>query len=227
MNRIEPPIKAEAALIQLRAWLARRESEDTRLPPERQLCTELGVTRGELRKALAELEEEGAIWRHVGKGTFVGARPLETAIKLDEIERKTNPAEVMRTRLILEPALAREAALHASKDDIAEMRACLARGRAAETWRQYEVQDNGLHRAIARASGNSLALALFDVLNTVRRGVAWARDRRDVGRPPVDHHSFAEHDRIVAAIDARNAQAAHDAMLDHLKVVRDRLLDQR
>ena len=38
----------------------------------------LGVTRAELRKALAVLEAENQIWRHVGKGTFIGSRPIET-----------------------------------------------------------------------------------------------------------------------------------------------------
>ena len=60
---------AEGALIQLRAWLAQRDlPEDGRLPPERELIEILGVTRGELRKALAALENNGELWRHVGKG---------------------------------------------------------------------------------------------------------------------------------------------------------------
>ena len=67
-----------SALTQLRAYLAQNDyPADGRLPPERKLCEELGVTRTSLRKALATLELEGQIWRHVGRGTFIGARPLE------------------------------------------------------------------------------------------------------------------------------------------------------
>ncbi len=217
-------LKADAVLIQLRAWLAARGEGETRLPPERQLCEELGIKRGELRKALALLESDGVIWRHVGKGTFLGARPLNDSINLDEIQRQTNPAEVMRTRLILEPALARDAALHASTDSIDEMQHCIDQMRSAQTWRQYEAQDNALHRQIARASGNMLALALFDALNAVRRGVAWSRDRKDIDRPPPDHHSFSDHDLIIGAIRARDVRGAEKAMLDHLRAVEGRLV---
>lgn len=215
-----------ASLIQLRAWLKRCAlPENSRLPPERELCRELGITRGELRKSLAELEREGVLWRHVGKGTFMGERPHDTVMRLDEIERQTNPAEVMRMRLILEPALAWDAALHATRRDLEAMKHAIERSHAAVTWRQYEAQDNALHRAIGEASGNRIALAMFDALNTVRRGVAWDRKRGEEPCPPRDHHSFEEHQIIVVAIESRDRGAAQSAMLSHLKSVEQRLLN--
>lgn len=216
----------DATLIQLRAWLARRDAgaSETRLPPERVLSAELGVSRGELRKALATLEHEGMIWRHVGKGTFIGARPLEELPTLTELERRTNPAEVMRARLILEPALARDAALYATKEDIGALDATLQRMKAAESWRHYEAADNAFHHAIAEAGNNALALALFDVLNTVRRAVVWSRERKATPRPPADHHSFTEHAEIVQAIRYRDLDGAAAAMRRHLHSVEDKLL---
>ncbi len=110
----------------------------------------------------------------------------------------------MRARLIIEPEIAREAALHATLGDIAAMRQSLTQTREAATWRQYENIDNLLHRQIAQASCNNVLLGLFDVLNAVRRTVVWGRLRSDGSRPPADHHSFAEHERIVAAIADRD-----------------------
>ncbi|MBU2957862.1 FadR/GntR family transcriptional regulator, partial [Paracoccus sp. C2R09] len=187
----------QAALVQLRAWLTRHDLEPgTKLPAERELCDAIGVSRGELRKALATLEAEGQLWRHVGKGTFVGARRVEVP-GLAQIDRMTNPAEVMRTRLLIEPMLAREAALNATQEDVEALHACVARTRAAATWRQYETADNEFHRLIAQATGNCLLLALFDALNGVRRAVVWGALRPERSKPPADHHSFAEHDVIV------------------------------
>jgi len=218
--------QTDATLVQLRAWLARHDfPPDTKLPPERELTGILGVSRRELRRALAQLEAEGQLWRHVGKGTFTGARHLEV-LSLAEIDRLTNPAEVMRTRLLIEPLIAREAALHATSADLDAMRRCIERSHRAATWRQYETADNELHRAIAAAAANRLLLALFDALNGVRRTVVWGILRRPgAARPPRDHHSFAEHDRVVAAIAERDLDGAEAAMRGHLRAVQRHLLE--
>ena len=213
--------------MQLRAWLMHQDlAPGTRLPPEREMCEILGVSRGELRKALATLEAEGQLWRHVGKGTFVGARRMEV-LSLSDIDRATNPAEVMRTRLLIEPILAREAALHATQDHLDAMEACILRNRAAESWRQYETTDNEFHRLIAQATGNRLLLALFDALNAVRRAVAWGLLRPGDHKPPQTHHSFEEHDRILAAIRLRDLDGAAQAMQSHLRAVQQKLLEPR
>ncbi len=215
-----------SALVQLRAFLAQQDpAPNTRLPPERELAEQLGVSRGDLRKALAVLEREGQLWRHVGKGTFVGARPQEEVLSFGDVETRTNPAEVMRTRLLLEPMIAREAALNATSADVLALRRCVQNTRAAETWRQYETFDNQLHRLIAEATHNTLLLALFDALNQVRRTVVWGRLRVNPERPPADHHSFAEHDAVVAAIQDRDLDGAGRAMLRHLKTVERNLLE--
>jgi DNA-binding FadR family transcriptional regulator len=216
--------RGESALTQLRAWLAQQAlPPSTRLPPERELSEMLGVSRGELRKALATLERQGELWRHVGKGTFVGARPVAEVSSVAAIAAQTNPAEVMRARLAVEPEVAREAALFATSDDIAELKLCLAGARRAETWRHYETWDNRLHRAVAEAAHNALLLSIFDTVNAVRRAVVWGRLRDEDPHPPADHHSFAEHDAIVAAIEERDRVEAANRMRQHLQQV-ERLL---
>ncbi len=220
--------QGQGALTQLRAYLAQCDlPSNSRLPPERELCDILGVSRGELRKALAVMESHGELWRHVGKGTFIGSRPTKEYSDVAAIAALTNPRDVMRARLLIEPQIAREAALNATAGDIAELRQCMLASRQAETWRQYENSDNRLHRAIAEASHNTVLLALFDTLNAVRRAVVWGRLRDKVDRPPKDHHSFAEHEVLVRAIEDRDMDGASQAMLRHLSHVQENLLATR
>jgi DNA-binding FadR family transcriptional regulator len=215
-------------LARLRAYIeGGRLPVDSRLPPERELSRALGVTRAGLRQALSILESEGQIWRHVGKGTFIGTRPIATISDIDAMVRRTNPAEVMRTRLLIEPEVARLAALNATPAQIAEMRSCMARSRAAATWRQYESWDNRLHRTIAEATQNALLVSLLDTLGAVRRAVAWGRLRVNKVKPDPDHHSFAEHEEIVAAIAERDRDRAAGAMRRHLETVERKLLGER
>jgi DNA-binding FadR family transcriptional regulator len=103
----------------------------------------------------------------------------------------------------------------------------MQRTRAAQTWRQYEAWDNRLHRVIAESTQNSLLLALLDTLNAVRRAVVWGRLRVDKVKPASNHHSFDDHEAIVAAIEDRDLNRAAAAMRAHLENVERNLLRAR
>ncbi|MHA7870552.1 MAG: FadR/GntR family transcriptional regulator [Salipiger thiooxidans] len=134
-------------------------------------------------------------------------------------------SEVLRARSLLEPSLAREAAVHASAADLEELRLCAVNGRKADSWRRYETWDNRFHRAVATATQNRVLLLLFDNLNNVRRAMAWGRRRDGSPRPEPDHHSFEQHDQIVAAIRDRDPDAAEKAMQIHIAAVGRSLLE--
>jgi DNA-binding FadR family transcriptional regulator len=226
VSAAEGGVSGNAALAQLRAYIADRAFKPgERLPPERVLCIDLGLKRTDLRRALDALERENRLWRHVGKGTFLTDQDPATASgPFDQLANDVSPADVMRARAALEPAIAREAALHASATAIAKLRLNVERARHAATWREYEALDNEFHRQIAESAGSTTLLALFDQLNTLRRVVSWGRVQRTGARPPADHSSFAEHGRIVEDIAIRSPEAAQQAMRAHLRSVENRLL---
>ncbi|HSF65775.1 MAG TPA: FadR/GntR family transcriptional regulator [Paracoccaceae bacterium] len=194
-----------------------------RLPPERDLAAQFGVTRSDLRKALAVLEADGLIWRHVGRGTFIGSRPVLNLADVAYLGELASPSQVLTARIAVEPELARLAALFGARADFEAIRHWAQRCRTAPDWRSYEASDNNLHHAIAKATHNKLLLYLFDTLNTVRRSTVWGQ-RRTTTRPPPDHFSFDQHDAILAAIVARDGAQAAQLMRDHLQAVRDRVL---
>jgi DNA-binding FadR family transcriptional regulator len=194
-------------------------SPGDRLPPERQLIEELGVGRAALRRALDQLERSGAIWRHVGKGTFIAGGEEDVG----DLARQMTPMRMMQARLCIEPALAREAAIHATAEAMARLGRVVDRSENASSWAEYEAQDDAFHRAVGEAGDNALLVALFDQLNRVRRAVTWGAVSRRTSKPPDDHSSFEEHRRIVSAIASRDADAAWMAMREHLKSVSARL----
>ncbi|MEM9628736.1 MAG: FadR/GntR family transcriptional regulator [Pseudomonadota bacterium] len=194
-----------------------------KLPSERTFCSLLGVSRSDLRKALARMEDDGLIWRHVGRGTFVGARPVHNLGDVDFLRQVANPAMMMDARLAIEPELARLAARDGTAQDFAKIRDCNRRCRAAEEWRSYEAWDNHFHDAIAKATHNKVLLYLFDTFNIVRRSVVWEQARTTKGPKP-DHHSFGEHDAILQAIEARDDEGAARRMHEHLRSVSSRVL---
>ena len=196
-----------------------------RLPPERQLSEKLGISRGELRKAMTALEVEGMVERHVGRGTFLCSPPPPSdASLIDRLSDVTSPHDAMMARLSLEPEVAGHAAIHASQRHLTEARALAAAMRNAGSWERYEDLDARLHELIAVASGNPLLVELHKIVNAVRLSVVWSRLERPHGGPPADYHSFAEHDEIIAALEKRDRDAARDAMRTHLKSVRSKLL---
>lgn len=215
---------SDLAIDRLRDFIAEGDFEPgMRLPPERELCETLGMKRSVLRRALDTLEREGVLWRHVGKGTFISDGEAAPRDPMAELGRQLTPFRMMRARLAIEPAIAREAAVNASGKAIMEMQLAMERAHSASNWSTYEKHDDDFHRAIAEASDNLLLLSLFDQLNAVRRAVAWGSVVRDSQRPPSTHSSFAEHETIAMEIAARRPEEAYEAMRRHLKSVSERL----
>ncbi|MBM3647645.1 MAG: FCD domain-containing protein [Alphaproteobacteria bacterium] len=211
--------KRDSALRHLRERIASGAYPETsQLPPERDLASEIGVSRGAVRRALAILEGEGRVWRHVGKGTFVGSRPVSSVGPTVFGSSLRSPAHVLEVRSILEPAIARLAARRASRVDIARIRSHLAASKAVSDTPTFNLHCELLHRAIARATHNAILLRLYDALNPIR---TLAEAVGDV--PPLTSVELGEywqqHADVVDAIDSGDPGRAEAAMTRHITVV--------
>lgn len=185
----------------------------------------LGTTRNKLRGALAELEAQGRIWRHVGRGTFVGSRPVLNLTDVTYLRDQIKAEQVVAVRFSIEPDLCRMAASHANKSDREQLKLCADRCRNAEDWRNYEAWDNNLHLAIARATHNQLFQYFFETLNSVRRSIVWGQPR-STRKPAKGYSSFIEHEAIVSAIAEGDGEMAAQMMTEHLKSVYSRSLPE-
>jgi len=195
----------------------------SRLPTERQLAVELGVSRGDIRHALAALEADGLISREVGRGTFL--RAADTA-DLDRPPAGTDfaPADVMTIRRLLEPQAMPLVVIWATARDFGEMERCLTGGDAAASYEEFETWDLALHRCIIAAAHSPLLAALYGVVESARHGQVWGDlKRRSTSRQRRDLYQ-ADHRAIVEALGARDADAAIEAMRRHLTRVAEHLL---
>ncbi len=188
-----------------------------RLPNERELAQRFGLARNTLRRGLGALEAEGAITRHVGRGTFVAA-PAGAAGLEARFER-ASPAEIMALRLLLEPQAIELAAARATADDLVFLRDCLGRSEAASTIRGFEEWDGKLHQRIVQVARIELLCDIYAAIDAARRTAAWGKLKDRSLTPELRTRYEEQHRSIVEALVQRDAERARAEMRAHLAAV--------
>lgn len=222
MNTIDDDV------FRLRSYIEARLAHggsDLRLPPEPKLGEQMGMSRGRLRTVLQRLEDEGLIWRHVGKGTFIGP-PVSTDVSNEASVISVD--DLIEARLVLEPQLAAQAALHATPADLDAMDRCLSEMALPGPFMPWKRLDERLHRVIAEATHNALLLRMYDTLRAQVRLNLDARMEEVYGPTSGPRHETdLEHRLLVDAIRIHHAVKAEQLMRDHLRLVRTRLFGLR
>jgi DNA-binding FadR family transcriptional regulator len=196
-----------------------------RLPTERQLASELGVTRTMIRHALAVLEAEGRISREVGRGTFVrDGGPWRGGAAGTPAADDVGPAHVMAARKVIEPQVLPLVVAWATARDFDEMRRCVDGGASAQSYEEFEVWDFALHHAIVAASRNPLLVAMYAQIEHARRGHLWGNLKR-LGDSRERRTAYqSDHVLLVEALIARELPRATERMEAHLDRVQANLL---
>lgn len=195
-----------------------------RLPTERELARRFAVPRNAVRKTLAQLEAEGSVTRHVGRGTFL-ASPLgfgAGAAEFDSVAN-TSPAELMEARLRLEPALAELIATNATPADFERMEVCLERAARALTLDEFELWDAALHQALSAATHNRFVIRVLDMVTAVRQQAEWGKLKDRIVTPERRIKYQQEHRDIVRALKDRDAERARAYIIAHLQHARRNL----
>ncbi len=193
------------------------------LPPERQLADQFQVSRASVREALRTLELLGIVETRPGGGTFVRrttpddlARPLTSLMA-----RGHTVADVIELRGLIEPALAALAAERITAAQLAELEEIFAEQERkvvdAEPWAE---EDTRFHEAIGHAARNELLTTMLGVVWDVLRESReqWLQTNQRA------HASLDAHRRILAALSARDGDAARRAAADHIKAVGEGIL---
>jgi GntR family transcriptional regulator, transcriptional repressor for pyruvate dehydrogenase complex len=189
----------------------------SRLPPERDLARQLGVSRPSVREALIALEVEGLIDVRVGSGIYVLGPPANGESD-DLVHAAMGPFELLRARRVIEGECAGLAAKAAKRPQIAAIHEALhAMRRTAEDGKHPPlVEDRLFHLRIAEATGNGALVAVVKLLWEERMGPLFKRLGHHHDNPKTWGAAVDEHCGVVDAISRRDAEGARDAMHRHL-----------
>jgi GntR family transcriptional repressor for pyruvate dehydrogenase complex len=203
-----------------------------RLPAERELAAQLGVSRTVLREALQTLAAYGLVDLQHGRGVFVAAGSAQAVaqrLTLAMISEETAPwlHELFEIRRTLEGVAAEWAAMRATTQQIEGLRANLAEGLAIYRSAQVDgmaagALDARFHASLAAATNNRVLMSLMAALVDE---LAMARER-SLAIPGRALRSLHQHESIVMAIEERDADAARRAMLEHLNDVEQSILSE-
>jgi DNA-binding FadR family transcriptional regulator len=190
-----------------------------RLPNERELAIEYGVARNTVRAAINRIVTSGALSREVGRGTFLVDNNDAEAPRLIGKLIGASPMDMMAVRMIFEPRAAAFAAARASAGELEAIAAAHAAGVNALEPEPFERWDAELHQRIFAATRNDLLGTLHELLRLIRNQELWIDIKRRSFSPQRRARYCDEHEAIVAALLRRDANAASQAMLAHLKTV--------
>jgi GntR family transcriptional repressor for pyruvate dehydrogenase complex len=186
------------------------------LPPERELCQQLGIARTTLREALKAMELVGMVESRIGEGTFVCprseflSRPLLWAFTGTD---RAELADLLEARVFLERDLAGLAAERATAEELTGIENTIRfMAEKIAAGEPVTDADMGFHAAVAQAAHNEvLANAAQLIRSVMKYWIHLKLAMTDVAEKAIERHKL-----IFAAIQSRDPEAARHLMQDHL-----------
>ncbi|MDP9148584.1 MAG: GntR family transcriptional regulator [Myxococcota bacterium] len=207
---------------QLAALISSGEfAQGQRLPSERELAAQLGVSRPSVREALIALEIQGKVEVRVGSGIFVAsARPLSAFAISDPASDGQGPFELLRARWLIEGEIAAEAARAGGADEVGAVRSAWEEmERRQRRNLDTDTADRDFHLRIAMATHNSALVSVVHDLWDRGRGAIWKRMEHHFQTPELRAAALRDHKAILVAMEAGDARGARAAMRQHLERV--------
>ncbi len=201
-----------------------------KLPPERSLAVELGVSRPPLREAISALEILGIVESRGGKGNFIVSSKIaaeKTGLARD-LEEQVSPFELLEARLVVEVEIAGLAAEKANDEDLSEIEVIIERHRGAinDFLKASEV-DLEFHLALVKVTKNAVLLDIFNSnIAKVLKTELWRKLKGEVwSKGDNSRKYYAQHIEIFDAVRRHDKDAARAAMRQHLWAIKNDFLE--
>jgi DNA-binding FadR family transcriptional regulator len=223
LQTVEPQRLYRQIAGQLRSLIAEGEfAPGSRLPSERDLAKQLGVSRPSVREALIAMEVEGFIDVRTGSGIYVVRNTTPEAggnaapKRVDPAE--WGPLELMRARELVEGEVAALAARHGRKAEIGAIAGALAQMHEEAAARKVpRAGDEAFHNAVAQACGNEVLRDTVRGYWHARSGALFEKLGDHFENPASWSAALVEHQAVLDAIRDHDAETARRAMQTHLK----------
>ena len=215
LTMVEPQRLYRRIADQIAALIDRGEyPAGARLPAERELARELGVSRTSVREAIISLEIAGKVEVRVGNGIFV--RPHAAGLPRED-DDGPGPFDLLAARRMIEGEIAAAAAKLAKRPDLKALRATLDEMRDADDdFARRDTADREFHLRIAEITRNGALAHVVAALWEQRRGELWTRIEKHFHTPELRARTIEDHAAIVDALAAGDPDAARAAMQRHL-----------
>jgi DNA-binding FadR family transcriptional regulator len=185
-----------------------------RLPAERDLASQLRVSRPSVREALIALEVEGLVEIRGGSGVYVRVKPNGARPAPDS---EWGPLELIRARALIEREVAAQAAQLATRKQIAAIEEAFASMQNDASEGNVPLEgDRAFHVAVAEATGNSVLVELVQRFWDARDGKLFRQLGDHFESPRSWQAAIEEHRAVLAAIRKHDAKAARQAMQHHM-----------
>jgi GntR family transcriptional regulator, hexuronate regulon transcriptional repressor len=198
-----------------------RYAPGDRLPSERELADDFGVSRPTIRDAMIALEFQGLVEARQGSGVYVKAAPQ---IAEDAAERDVSALELAEARRLFEGEACALAAAIITDEQVARLESLIAEMARESVTDIFEKHELEFHLTVARATGNAAITATVEDLWTLRQQSSGCAAALRRARTNSRGDFVGEHRRIAGALRARDPKAARQAMHGHLAQVIDDLL---
>ena len=214
----EPPRLYQQIADQIKALIAKGTFKvGDRLPAERELALQLGVSRPSLREGLIALDVQGNVEIRGGSGVYVCPQPGPRAPKATP-ELGESPRELMQARAALESAVMILACAHGTDKQLKQLRTLVTRMRADNLAGSGALElDRRFHITLAEMGGNSVIARIIAELFDERHSPISAKLSSRYENARSWKAALKEHEAILRALEARDPIAAQAAMLSHLR----------
>lgn len=200
-----------------------------KLPPERELAEQLGVSRNSVREALRTLDVIGVITSTQGAGNSVSVnfeKSMVESLSIMFLMRKTDYEQISELRKALEEQAMMLAVERITAEQLRQLEELVVLLAASEDEATNVILDKKLHYTIAQASGNQLIFSILQALSNVMDLFISDMRRKIISSETGRHRLQKIHEEMVYSLKRGDRAGAYEAISSHFHIIAENLTDQ-